>query len=283
MPSAMCVLPSGPPIFSSYSVSAINLVMYENRLSVKENSPIMSAPGVAIIACKTFSFCFALVLTTRPFLNHSSMPVILLPYRYKGWLKRTHPSVPLLSGDVNNSKLGIFLPLPPSHWRCFPNVTHKSTSFPLMCNFSVRGASAFNFLLSISRRLQIDFHFTIGFFSFKKHALTICSQYFRMVIPASFAILGVPYNPSVHVNCPFRSFSTSQSRNFLCATPWRIIRFGLMPRKSAGSVSEMIEMVWSICCARPRKCLVGKKSIWCSRAHSKKCLLVLECLVSSGK
>ena len=40
-----------------------------------------SAFLVAIIAFKSFSLVFAEDFTTRPFLNHSCIPVILLPYR----------------------------------------------------------------------------------------------------------------------------------------------------------------------------------------------------------
>lgn len=57
-------------------------------------------------------------------------PLIKLPYRYSGWLNRIQPFVPLQSGEVKISKLGIFAPPPPSHLLLSPIFISKSTSGP---------------------------------------------------------------------------------------------------------------------------------------------------------
>ena len=43
------------------------------------------------------------------------------------------PSVPRQSGEVKISKLGMFLPVPPSQRRCSPIVTRRSMPSPSTC------------------------------------------------------------------------------------------------------------------------------------------------------
>jgi hypothetical protein len=66
---AICVLPSGHHIFSSYKFSPINLVMCECLPSVKENSPTLFAFSILIISQSISLFSDASNSTMMPFSN----------------------------------------------------------------------------------------------------------------------------------------------------------------------------------------------------------------------
>ena len=59
--------------------------------------------------------------------------------------------------------------------------------------------------------------------------------------PASAAIAGVPYRPSVHVKRPSFSFSPRQSSSLRIATPRRMIRTGATDSSARGSRSAITD------------------------------------------
>ncbi len=138
----------------------MNFVIRECFLSVSEYSPILSALGTAIISFNTCSFLDAFTLTTCPSLNSSSTPSMRFPYRYSGLLKRIQPFVPRQSGEINNSKLGILRPLPPSHLLFFPSLTCKSASSPSTWRDSIERELSLSFVPSIC--VKSFCHFAIG-------------------------------------------------------------------------------------------------------------------------
>ena len=74
-PNARWQLPYLPPTFSSYKPLAINLVIGENLLSVKDISPICFAPlSIANRFFTNFSPFSALISATLPFLNTNLTP-----------------------------------------------------------------------------------------------------------------------------------------------------------------------------------------------------------------
>ena len=97
----------------------------------------------------------------------------------------------------------------------------------------------------------------------------ICCQYSSSERPASLAIAGVPYRPSVQVKRPSFSFAVRQSSSGFIAFALRMILRGSACSSAYMSASLSTATWWSISSTSPRAWRSGKKSSWASLASSR--------------
>jgi len=142
LPRAMCVLPFSPPTFSSNKVFAINFGCGKPLVSQRKFANHISALGGNHLL-QNFLALLSFGFYNSAFLKWSSTPVIItIP------IKRFAKSYPAFrcrdnQAKLKSSKLGIFLPLPPTHCLLSPRVIHKSASRTFDINLST--SRLFNF------------------------------------------------------------------------------------------------------------------------------------------